>query len=47
MEKVEIINELYFRQEKTLTEISEIINTSVSYISKILRKNERYKIEKE
>ena len=47
MDKVEIINELYFSQEKTLTEISEIINTFVSYISKILRKNERYKIEKE
>lgn len=47
MDKVEIINELYFSQEKTLTEISEIINTSVSYISKILRQNERYKIEKE
>lgn len=47
MEKVVIINNLYFEQRKTLTEIAEIINTSVSYISKILRKNEMYKAEKE
>ena len=47
MEKVAIINDLYFEQRKSLTEIAEIINTSVSYISKILRKNEMYKIEKE
>ena len=47
MEKVAIINNLYFEQRKNLTEIAEIINTSVSYISKILRKNEMYKIEKE
>lgn len=47
MEKVAIINNLYFEQRKSLTEIAEIINTSVSYISKILRKNETYKIEKE
>lgn len=47
MEKVAIINNLYFEQRKSLTEIAEIINTSVSYISKILRKNEMYKIEKE
>ena len=47
MEKVAIINNLYFEQRKTLTEIAEIINTSISYISKILRKNEMYKIEKE
>ena len=47
MEKVAIINNLYFEQRKTLTEIAEIINTSISYISKTLRKNEMYKIEKE
>lgn len=47
MEKVAIINNLYFEQRKTLTEIAKIINTSVSYISKILKKNEKYKIEKE
>ena len=47
MEKVAIINELYFDEKKTLTEIANIINTSVSYISKILRKNEKYNEEKE
>jgi len=47
MDKVAIINELYFDQKKTLTEIAEVIQTSISYISKILRKNERYTIEKE
>lgn len=47
MEKVAIINELYFEEKKTLTEIAEVINTSVSYISKILRKNEKYNEEKE
>lgn len=47
MEKVAIINNLYFEQRKSLTEIAEIINTSISYISKTLRKNDMYKIEKE
>lgn len=47
MEKVAIINDLYFEQRKSLTEIAEIINTSISYISKVLRKNEKYKMEKE
>lgn len=47
MEKTEVINNLYFGQQKTLTEIAEIINTSVSYISKILRKNVKYQEEKE
>lgn len=47
MEKINLINELYFEKKKTLTEISEIINTSVSYISKILRQNEKYQEEKE
>lgn len=47
MDKIAMINELYFNQKKTLTEISNIINTSVSYISKILKKNEKYSIEKE
>ena len=47
MEKVAMINELYFVEKKTLTEIAEVINTSVSYISKILRKNEKYNEEKE
>lgn len=47
MEKVAMINELYFKQGKTLTEIAEIINTSISYISKVLRKNQKYQDEKE
>jgi len=47
LEKVAIINELYFKQEKTLSEIAQSINTSISYISKVLRNNEKYKVEKE
>ena len=47
MDKIATINELYFEKKKNLTEIAQIINTSVSYISKILRKDERYKEEKE
>ena len=49
MEKVAIINELYFDEKKTLTEIADIINTSVSYISEKMKnimkkkKNERMK----
>lgn len=47
MEKVEVIYELYFKEAKTLTEISKLVNTSISYISKVLKKDERYEIEKE
>ena len=47
MEKITVINNLYFQEHKTLTEISKIINTSISYISKVLRKNEKYQNEKE
>ena len=47
MEKVTTINKLYFENQKTLTEIAEIVGTSISYISKILRKDARYKKEKE
>ena len=51
MEKVAMINELYFEEKKTLTEIAEVINTSVSYISKILiqrrkRKTKEWKLIK-
>lgn len=46
MKKVAIINNLYFEQHKSLTEIADFINTSVSYISKILRKDKRYIEEK-
>ena len=47
MEKISTINQYYFEKGMTLTEIAEILNTSISYISKILRKNENYKVEKE
>lgn len=47
MEKVVVINNLYFQEHKTLTEISKIVNTSVSYISRVLKKNENYKNEKQ
>lgn len=47
MNKIAIINNLYFEEGKNLTEIAEIVNTSISYISKILKKDERYEVEKE
>lgn len=46
-EKKEEITILYFQEGKNLTEISELIGVSVSYISKILRKDSRYAEEKE
>lgn len=46
-EKKEEIKVLYFEERKTLTEISDLIGVSISYISKILRKDERYADEKE
>lgn len=45
--KKEEITILYFQEGKSLTEISELIGVSVSYISKILRKDSRYADEKE
>ena len=47
MEKTQYISELYFKEAMTLTEISKLVDTSVSYVSKVLRKDERYEIEKE
>lgn len=47
MEKVATIKELYFDKQMSLTEISEIVKTSISYISRILRNDKRYNIEKE
>lgn len=47
MEKIAMINDLYFNDKKSLTEISKIVHTSVSYISRILRQNSKYRIEKE
>lgn len=46
MEKIETIKDLYFNKKNNLTEISEIVGTSISYISKILRNDKRYQIEK-
>lgn len=47
MDKIAIINELYFVQGKTISDISKLINTSVSYISRVLKKDSRYIQEKE
>ena len=47
MEKFKAINKLYFEEQKSLTEIASTINTSISYVSKILKKNEKYTEEKE
>ena len=47
MEKIATIKDLYFNQEKNLTDISKIVKTSISYISKILRQDQRYNAEKE
>lgn len=46
MEKIEMIKDLYFNKKNNLTEISEIVGTSISYISKILRNDRKYQIEK-
>lgn len=47
MKKKEEIEELYFKDKKILTEIAEKLNVSVSYVTKILKRNEMYSIEKE
>lgn len=47
MEKKEKIEKLYFEQKMSLTEIANQLGVSVSYISKILRKNPNYNIEQE
>lgn len=47
MEKKKKIEEMYFIQKKNLTEIAQELQLSVSYISRILRANEKYKNEKE
>lgn len=47
MEKKKKIEEMYFIQKKNLTEIAQELQTSISYISKILRANDKYKEEKE
>ena len=45
MEKNEKIEKLYFEQKMSLTEIASQLGVSVSYVSKVLRKNPNYKIE--
>lgn len=47
MEKNKVIERLYFEEKKTLTEIAEKLKVSVSYITKVLKKNEMYNVEKE
>lgn len=47
MEKKEKIEKLYFEQKMSLTEIANQLGVSVSYSSKILRKNPNYNIEQE
>lgn len=47
VEKKKVIEKLYFKEKKTLTEIGEELKLSVSYVTKILKQNEMYSIEKE
>ena len=47
MEKRESIENLYFEEKKTLTQIAEDVKVSVSYVTKILKQNQMYNIEKE
>ena len=47
MDKKDYIQNSYFNEKKTLTEIAKELDTSVSYISKILKTNKMYLIEKE
>lgn len=47
MDGKEKIENLYFDENYNLTEISKKVNKSVSYISRILRKNANYTLEKE
>lgn len=47
MEKREKIEEMYFIQKMSLTNIAEELNVSVSYVSRLLRQNEKYHDEQE
>ena len=47
MEKREKIEEMYFLQKMSLTNIAEKLNVSVSYVSRLLRQNEKYHNEQE
>lgn len=46
MDKKEQILDLYFNKHLKQTEISETVNASQQYISKIIKKDERYENEK-
>lgn len=47
MEKREKIEEMYFMQKMSLTNIAKELNLSVSYVSRLLRQNEKYHDEQE
>ena len=47
MEKKEKIEDLYFNQKMSLTEIANQLDVSISYISRILRQNVNYRFEQE
>lgn len=47
MNNIKTIENLYFEEKKSLTEISEILNITVGYISKILKNNDKYFEEKQ
>lgn len=47
MEKKKKIEDLYFKEKMSLTEIANQLNVSISYISRILRENIHYKTEQE
>ena len=42
MENKEKIEEMYFKHKMSLTEIAEQLKISISYVSRILRKNTNY-----
>ena len=47
VEKREKIEEMYFIQKMSLTNIAKKLNVSVSYVSRLLRQNEKYHNEQE
>lgn len=47
MNKIEMIEKLYFEDKMSLTDISKSLNVTVGYISKILKDNEKYLEEKQ
>lgn len=47
MEKREKIEKMYFIQKMSLTNIAKELKVSVSYVSRLLRDNEKYHDEQE